>query len=94
MERNLLNFLLLVIGRFCPSLASPRSRKWACFSCSVGVIAGVVFLVGGCSTAPKKTDQKDLTKLSLDMQEDAQKLRDAGNLNAAVAKYQEALKSF
>ncbi len=40
----------------------------------------------------KPESQKDLVKLSLDTQEEARELRDAGNLESAVVKYQEALR--
>lgn len=50
-----------------------------------------IFLFG-CSSASKKTEPKELARLSLDAQEEAQKLRDQGNLQAAAAKYQESLR--
>ncbi len=65
-----------------PRLVSPRVMLLAC----------LVVALCGCSTAPKKTEPKELAKLSLDSQEEAQKLRDSGNLQAAAAKYQEALR--
>ncbi len=65
-----------------PHMRFPRAVLYACL------------LVGlcGCSSAPKKTEPKELAKLSLDCQEEAQKLRDDGNLQASAAKYQEALR--
>jgi tetratricopeptide (TPR) repeat protein len=46
----------------------------------------------GCASSQKKEEFKELTKLSLDSQEEARKLREDGNLNSAVAKYQESLR--
>ncbi|MCA9446769.1 MAG: tetratricopeptide repeat protein [Candidatus Omnitrophica bacterium] len=46
----------------------------------------------GCFSSRKPESQKDLVKLSLDTQEEARKLRDAGNLESAVVKYQEAMR--
>lgn len=65
-----------------PQWVTPRAVLVAC----------LLLALFGCSTASKKPESKELAKLSLDSQEEAQKLRDDGNLQAAAAKYQEALR--
>jgi len=54
-------------------------------------LSALLILVG-CASSPKREEPKEMAKLSLDAQEEAQKLRDAGSFQASVAKYQEALR--
>lgn len=73
-----------------PSQSGWISRSWKGIRLALSVFCCVLIL--GCSSASKKTEPKELAKLSLDAQEEAQKLRDQGNLQAAAAKYQESLR--
>lgn len=70
------------------STLSPHSKV----SGSIIALSLAVALLTGCSSARQTESQKDLVKLSLNTQEEARKLRDAGNLESAVVKYQEALR--
>lgn len=80
---NVLNPMTIkLLALTIPRMTVPRAVLLACF----------VVILSGCSTAPKKNEPKELAKLSLDCQEEAQKLRDEGNLQASAAKYQEALR--
>ncbi|NUN96763.1 MAG: tetratricopeptide repeat protein [Candidatus Omnitrophica bacterium] len=75
-----------IVWGFTPP-STKKARTLAALVCLAAM--GLLF---GCSTASKKTEPKELAKLSLDAKEEAQKLRDDGNLQAAAAKYQEALR--
>lgn len=71
-----------------------KRTPWAALSL-LGVALGVgLLLFTGCSSAPKKTETKELNELALNSKEEAQKMRDQGNLQAAVAKYQESLRYY
>lgn len=87
-------FSMRLAKNFCVSLRAGGMKtlwltagvSWCC------LLLAVLLALSGCSTAAKKNEPKELAKLSQDSQEEAQKLRDAGNLQASAAKYQEALR--
>ena len=85
--KHLLSLCVLETGaiRVCFPAGMTKAR--------VAVLIGLLPLVlAGCASTQKKESSKELMKLSLDSQEEARKLKGDGNLNAAEAKYQEALR--
>ena len=85
MDDRLLCLLNLKSG---PKAERQESR----LSARAFLLTFVILVLVGCAANQKKESFKELKKLSLDSQQEAAKLLKDGNENAAIAKYQEALR--